>query len=48
MTARYTVLLSKLAKEKFDAWIHADRSLGKQIAKRRLSGLPPIRSWASS
>ena len=33
MTARYTVLFSKLAKEKFDAVIHADRSLGEQVAK---------------
>ena len=33
MTTRYTVVLSNLAKEKFDAFIHADRKLGEQIAK---------------
>ena len=33
MTARYTVVLSKLAQEKFDRFIKADRTLGEQIAK---------------
>lgn len=33
MMARYTVLLSKLAQEKFDSFIHAGRKLGEQIAK---------------
>ena len=33
MTGRYTVVLSKLAQEKFDRFIQADRNLGKQIAK---------------
>ncbi len=33
MTGRYTVVLSKLAQEKFDQFIHADRKLGEQIAK---------------
>ena len=32
MTA-YTVVLSKLAQEKFDRFIRADRKLGEQIAK---------------
>lgn len=30
---RYAVVLSKLAQEKFDRLIHADRKLGEQIAK---------------
>ena len=33
MTTRYTVVLSKLAQAKFDQFIHADRTLGQQIAK---------------
>jgi mRNA-degrading endonuclease RelE of RelBE toxin-antitoxin system len=33
MTARYVVVFSKLAQEKFDRLIHADRTLGEQIAK---------------
>ena len=33
MTARYTVVLSKLAQEKFDRFIRADRKLGEQLAK---------------
>ncbi len=33
MTARFTVLFSKLAQEKFDYFIRADRKLGEQIAK---------------
>ena len=33
MTARYTVVLSKLAQEKFDGFIHANRKIGEQIAK---------------
>ena len=32
MTTRYAVVLSKLAQEKFDAFIHADRKLGRRIA----------------
>ena len=43
MTA-YTVVLSKLAQEKFDRFIHADRTLGEQIAKAidRLAGNPHL------
>lgn len=33
MTARYTVVLSRLAKGRFDHFIRADRKLGEQIAK---------------
>ena len=33
MTARYTVILSKLAQERFDRCIRADRRIGEQIAK---------------
>ena len=33
MTARHTVVFSKLAQAKFDHFIHADRTLGEQIAK---------------
>ena len=33
MTVQYTVVLSKLAKEKFDQFIRADHKLGEQIAK---------------
>lgn len=33
MTVRYTVVLSKLAQEKFDRFIRANRKLGEQIAK---------------
>ena len=33
MTVRYTVVLSKLAQEKFDRFIRTDRKLGQQIAK---------------
>lgn len=33
MTTRYTVVLSKLAREKFDQFIHANRKLGEQISK---------------
>lgn len=33
MTVRYTVVLSKLAQDKFDHFIHADRTLGEQIAR---------------
>ena len=33
MTVRFTVLFSKLAQEKFDHFIRADRKLGEQIAK---------------
>ena len=32
MTARYTVVLSKAAREKFDRFILADRKLGQQLA----------------
>ena len=44
MTARYSVVLSKLAKQKFDAFIHADRQLGQQIAKaiERLAANPDL------
>ena len=33
MTARYTVVLSRLSQEKFDRFIRADRKLGEQLAK---------------
>ena len=33
MTTRYTVVLSRLAQDKFDQVIHADRKLGEQLAK---------------
>ena len=33
MTTRYAVVFSKLAREKFDQFIRADRTLGEQIAK---------------
>ena len=33
MTARYTVVFSELAREKFDQFIHSGRKTGKQIAK---------------
>ena len=33
MTARYLVVLSKLAQEKFDHFIRADRTLGERLAK---------------
>lgn len=44
MTTRYTVVLSKLAKEKFDRFLYADRKLGEQIAKAidRLSANPEL------
>ncbi len=32
MTVRYTVVFSKIAQEKFDHFIHADRKIGEQIA----------------
>jgi len=44
MTARYTVVLSKLAQEKFDRFIRADRKLGEQLAKaiERLAAHPEL------
>ena len=33
MTARFSVVFSELAREKFDQFIHANRKAGKQIAK---------------
>ena len=44
MSARYAVVLSKLAKEKFDQFIRADRRLGGQIAKaiERLATRPEL------
>lgn len=33
MTSRYTIVLSKLAQEKFDRFIQADRTLGERLAK---------------
>ena len=33
MSVRYTVVFSKLARERFDQVIRADRTLGEQIAK---------------
>ena len=32
MTVRYTVVLSRLAQEKFDRFMHADKRLGERIA----------------
>ncbi len=44
MTARYTVVLSKAAQEKFDRFIRADRTLGEQLAKaiERLAAHPEL------
>ncbi len=44
MTARFTVVLSKVAQEKFDRFIRADRKLGEQLAKaiERLSIHPGL------
>ena len=44
MSVRYTIVLSKLAKEKFDEFIRADRKLGEQIAKaiERLAAHPDL------
>ena len=44
MTTRYAVVLSKLAQEKFDRFIQADRKLGRQIAKAidRLAANPAL------
>lgn len=33
MTGRYAVVLSRIAQEKFDRFIHADRKLGEQMGK---------------
>lgn len=33
MSSRYTVVLAKLAQEKFDKLIHKNRKLGEQIAQ---------------
>ena len=42
--ARYTVVFSQLAQEKFDRFIQADRKLGEQIAKAidRLATHPEV------
>ena len=44
MTVRYAVILSRLAQEKFDRFIRADRKLGKQLAKAidRLAANPTV------
>lgn len=44
MTARYAVVFSELAQEKFDRFIHADRKIGEQITKAidRLSLHPEL------
>ena len=44
MTVRYTVVLSKVAQEKFDRFISADRTLGEQLAKaiERLAAHPEL------
>ena len=44
MTARYTVVLSKVAQERFDRFIRADRKLGKQISRAidRLAAHPEL------
>jgi len=33
MTPQYSVILSKLAEDKFDKLVRADRKLGEQVAK---------------
>jgi mRNA interferase RelE/StbE len=49
MTARYTVVLSKLAQERFDKLVHASRKLGGQIAKAidRLAEHPELGEFLS-
>ena len=44
MTAHYTVVLSKVARERFDCFIRADRKLGERLAKaiERLSAHPEL------
>ena len=44
MTARYTVVLSKLAQEKFNRFILADRTLGERLAKtiERIAAHPEL------
>ena len=44
MTVKYTVVLSKLAKEKFDRFIRVDRKIGEQLAKAidRLAHNPQV------
>lgn len=44
MTAQYSVILSKLAEDKFDKLIGADRKLGEQVAKAidRLAANPDL------
>ena len=44
MTTRFTVVFSKLAREKFDGFIRADRKLGEQLAKaiERLAAHPEL------
>lgn len=44
MTARYSVVFSELAREKFDQFIHASRKAGEQIAKAidRLASNPDL------
>ena len=44
MSVRYTVVFSKLAQEKFDSFIRADRALGERIAKTidRLAAHPTL------
>ena len=44
MSGRCTVVFSKLAKEKFDRFIRADRTVGEQIAKAidRLAAQPEL------
>ena len=44
MSVRHTVVLSKLAREKFDSFIQTNRKAGEQIAKAidRLSANPDL------
>ena len=44
MTPQYTVILSKLAENKFDKLIHSGRKLGEQVAKAidRLASNPDL------
>ena len=44
MSSRFTVVFSKLAQEKFDEFVRADRKIGKQLAKAvdRLAESPDL------
>ena len=44
MSSRYSIVFSKLAREKFDEFVQTDRKIGKQIAKAidRLTANPDL------